>query len=138
MDAVGHDGLHGLAVDLGGLQRLHVGRLGGQGGLGDLLGVGLELLVHAHEVGLAVQLDDGAGGAGVVHDGHDGALVGGTAGLLGHGGQTAGAQHVDGLLHVALGLGQGLLALHHARAGHLAELLHHGSGEISHEFLLRE
>ena len=136
MDAVGDDLLDGLAVDDGGLQRVHIGRLRGKRRLGDLLGVGLELLVHAHEVSLAVQLDHGAGGARIVHDGHDGALVGGAPGLLGDGGEPAGAQHVDGLLHLALGLGQGLLALHHARAGHLAELFHHGSGDVSHEFLL--
>ena len=68
MDAVGDHVLDGLAIDDGGFESLHVGRLGGEGRLGDLLGVGLELLVHAHEVGLAVQLDHGAGGARIVHD----------------------------------------------------------------------
>ena len=60
VDSVGHHGLDRLACGVGGLEGLEVGRLGGQGGLGDLLGVGLELVVHAHEVRLAVDLDDGA------------------------------------------------------------------------------
>ena len=61
----------------------------------------------------------------------------GTAGLLGDGGQAAGAQHVDGGVQVAFGLDERLLALHHAGAGHLAELLDQGSGDLrSHgEFL---
>ena len=132
VDGVGEDVLDGLALEGGGAQSLDVGGLGSQSGAAELLGVGLELLVHAHEVGLAVQLDDG-GGLGIIgQNGHDGALVGGTAGLLGGSGQTAGAQHVDSLLHIAIGLDERLLALHHAGVGHLAQFLDHGSGDSSH------
>ena len=74
------------------MRGLDVGGLRCDGSLGDLLGVSLELLVHADEVGLAVELDDGADGAVVGDERHDGALVGGTAGLLGDGGETARAQ----------------------------------------------
>ena len=63
---------------------------------------------------------------------HDGALVGGAAGLLGNGGKATGAQNVDGAVHVAVGLDEGLLALHHAGAGHFAEFLDHGSGDVCH------
>ena len=46
---------------VGGLQGVEVGRLvGKQRRLSDLLGVSLELVVHAHEVGLAVELDESA------------------------------------------------------------------------------
>lgn len=61
-----------------------------------------------------------------------GAFVGGTAGLLGNSGKTAGAQNVDCLVHVAVSLDEGLLALHHAGAGHFTELLDHSSGNVSH------
>ncbi len=132
VDGVGHHGLHRLALGVGGLEGLQVGGLGGQGGLGDLLGVGLELVVHAHEVGLAVELHDGARRGVVGDDGHDRALVGGAAGLLGNGGQAGVAQDVDGLFQVGFGLDERLLALHHAGAGHLAELLDQGSGDLSH------
>ena len=132
MDAVGNDGLDGLAVNLGSLERVHVGRLGGEGSLGDLLGVSLELLVHANEVGLAVELDDSAGGCVLGNESHNGAFIGGTAGLLSNSGKTAGAQNVDGLVHIAVGLDEGLLALHHAGAGHFAEFLDHSSGNVSH------
>ena len=50
------------------------------------------------------------------------------AGLLGRLGETLGAEPVDGCFHVAAGFGQRILAVHHAHAGLLAELLHHSSG----------
>ena len=46
------------------------------------------------------------------------------------------AQELDGLVEVAVGLGQGLLAVHHAGAGEVAELLDVGGGEVSHVTLL--
>ncbi len=62
----------------------------------------------------------------------NGALVGGTAGLLGNSGKTAGAQDVYSLLELALGLYEGLLAFHHASAGHLAEFLDESCGDFCH------
>ena len=58
----------------------------------------------------------------------DQAFGGDAAGLLGRLGKTLGAQPVDRRLHVAAGLGQRRLAVHHPRAGLLAELLHHSCG----------
>ena len=63
---------------------------------------------------------------------HDGAFVGGAAGLLGNGCKTAGTQNVDGLLDIAFSLGQGLLAFHHASAGHLTEFLDESCGDFCH------
>ena len=46
---------------------------------------------------------------------------------------------VHRLVHVALGLHERLLALHHAGAGHFAQFLDHGSSDVSHDdsFLVR-
>src|SRR5262249_61645612 len=48
----------------------------------------------------------------------------GAAGLLGRGGEPALAEQRQRRVHVAAGLGEGPLALHHPRAGRVAELLH--------------
>jgi hypothetical protein len=53
------------------------------------------------------------------------------AGLLGGSGKALGAQRVDGGFDVATGFVQSLLAIHHAGAGALAQVLH-VSGGISH------
>ena len=90
--------------------------------LGELDEVG----VLGDEVGLAVELeqravlaDDDAVGRGALE-----AL----ADVLG----ALDAQELDGLVVVAVGLGQGLLAVHHAGAGGVAETLDVGCGELSH------
>ena len=62
----------------------------------------------------------------------DQALGGGAAGLLGRGRKALLAQPVDGGFHVAVGLGQRLLAVHHARAGLVAQLFHQRSGDLGH------
>ena len=81
-----------------------------------------ELLVLAHEVGLGVDLDHHAH---AVDDGGIGHALGGdAAGLLLRGGQALLAEDLHGLVHIALGLGEGLLAVHHAHAGHLAQGLY--------------
>jgi hypothetical protein len=54
-----------------------------------------------------------------------GAALGGLGGALD-------AEQLDGLVEVAVGLVERLLAVHHAGAGELAELLDVGSGEVSH------
>ena len=91
-----------------------------------------------HEIGLAVDLDQHADLAAAVDVRADGALGGHPAGLLGRRGETLLAQRVDRLLHVALALVEGVLAIHHSGAGALPELLDHLSGDFSHDvFLLR-
>ena len=132
VDSVGDDSLDGLAVNFGSLEGIQVSRLAGQRSTSDLLSVSLELLVHGHEVGLAVELDKRASLAVLGDERHDGAFVGGTASLLGDSGKTAGAQDVDGLLQFAFGLHERLLALHHASAGHFTEFLHESGSNLSH------
>ncbi len=60
-------------------------------------------------------LDDGSLGA--VDGNADEAFGGNAAGLLGGLGEATGAQPVDSRFHVAVGLGQRLLAIHHPDAG---------------------
>ena len=53
---------------------------------------------------------------------------GGDAGrFLGGLGQALGAQPIDGRFHVAVGGGKRCLAVHHAYAGFLAQVLHHAA-----------
>ena len=47
-------------------------------------------------------------------------------------GETFFAQPVDGLLQLALGLGERHLAVHHAGAGLVAQLLHHAGADSGH------
>ena len=130
-DVVGQDFLHGAAVRIGGAEkRADIRRAAVQRQLGDVADERLELLVLGDEIGLGVDLDDRALGA---LDGNaDEALGGGAAGLLGGGGETLGAEPVDAGLHVAIVLHQRLAAIHHARAGALAQILGEGGGDFSH------
>src|SRR3546814_1023611 len=66
-------------------------------------------------------LDHGA--AGAFGSDADQALGGHASGLLGGRGEALLAQPVDRGLEVAAALGQRLLAVHHARAGRLAQFL---------------
>ena len=76
------------------------------------------------EVGLAVDLDDGAGAA-LVADGRVGHTLGrDTAGLLCGLGKALFTQPVDCLIHIAVACGECLLAVHHADVGHLTESLY--------------
>src|SRR6185369_13414429 len=77
----------------------------------------LEIVGASHEVGLAVDLDHHADLAPGVDVGTDQPVLGRAAGLLGGGREPLGAQQFDRFVHVALGLGEGLLAFHHAHAG---------------------
>ena len=106
--------------------------------LGELSSEAGELGVAADEVGLGVDLDEHAHGRVSRDERGDGALVGRATGLLGERSQTAGAQDVDSGVQVAVGLGERLLALHHAGSGALAELLDHAGGDVSHRWYLPE
>jgi hypothetical protein len=96
--------------------------------LRDLGDHGLELLVAGDEVGLRVHLDDG--GPWCPDGDADEAFGGDARRLLGGLGEALGAQPVDGGFHVATGGGERRLAIHHAYAGLLAQVLHHGSGNV--------
>ena len=94
----------------------------------------LELLVLTNEVGLSVDLDHNT--HTVDHSGVSSTLSGDTASLLGGSGQALLTQVLDSLVDVAVRLSQGLLAVHHANAGHLTQGLHINSGK-SHFHILQ-
>src|SRR3954454_3206848 len=119
-------GRNGLAVDLGREQGVDVGRLLGEDDVEQALGERDEVGVLGDEVGLAVELEQSAV---LVHD-H--AVGGGALEALADVLGALDAQELDGLVVVAVGLGQGLLAVHHAGAGGVAETLDVGCGELSH------
>ena len=94
---------------------------------GNALDEVLELLVLADEVGLGVDLDHDAH---AVDDGSVSHTLGSdAAGLLRGSGETLFAQVLDRLVDVAVALGQSLLAVHHAHAGHFAQVLNISSGK---------
>ena len=115
--------VHGLvAVGLAGQQSLHVRGVLGDDHVGAGVDKSLELSVLSHEVGLGVDLDDHGHLAAVRDLGEGHALGGNTAGLLLGGSQALLPQEINSLVHVAVTLGEGLLAIHHAAAGHFPEL----------------
>ena len=104
--------------------------LGLQRGLGDARCQFLERFVAGDEIGLGIDLDQRrllrVGGEA------DQAFRGDAAGLLGGLGEALGPEPIDRRLDVAFGLGQRRLAIHHARAGLVAQVLHHGCGNRRH------
>ncbi len=132
MNHLGEGGLDGLAVHLASEKGLNVGRLVVADNLGDVGGKAGELRVGGDEVGLASDLGESTGGTVLGDVGGDGALVGVATGLLGGSGKTVLAEDVNSGVHVAVGLDESLLALHHRGVGHLAKLLDHSGGDLSH------
>ena len=122
-------GLDRHAAHLGGLDLLHVGA-DVERDLRDHLDQALELFVARNEVGLGIDLDDDALVARCQRA--DQALRCDAAGLFGGLRQTLLAQPVDRRLHVAVVLGERLLAVHHADAGRLAQVLDHRRRDCCH------
>ena len=132
MNHLGEGSLDGLTVHIAGEQSLDIGRLVVANDLGDLGGKTGELGVGGNEVSLAGDLGEGTHGAVLGNIRSDSALVGVATSLLGGGGETVLAEDVDGGVHIAVSLDESLLALHHRGVGHLAELLDHSGGDLSH------
>ena len=109
-------------ADLGGLDLLDVGA-DLERDLRDHLDEALELVVARDEIGLGVDFDHDALGARGQRA--DQAFRRDAAGLLGGLRQALLAQPILRGLHVAVGFGEGCLAVHHARAGLLAQFLDH-------------
>ena len=129
-NVVGQRVSHGAAARIGSsLQRFNVIRTEAQRRFGGLAHKVLELVVLGDEVGFRVDLYGHTLGAGNSHANQ--AFSGGAAGLLGNRGKALGAQQVNGGFHVAIGVVERLLAIHHAGAGALAQVLH-VSGGVSH------
>ena len=106
---------------LDGLESREVGGELGDGSVCDGSGEGLEVGRGSHEVSLAAEAHED--GLPTLHAGKDGTLGGLVVTALGKGGLAFLAEDFDGALEVAFGLGKGLLAVHHAGAGHVAQLL---------------
>ena len=128
-DRVRNRGLDRDGADLGGLDLLDVGA-GVERDLRDHLDQSLELLVARDEVGLGIDLDHDALGAR--RQRADQAFRRDAAGLLRGLRQALLAQPVDRRLHVAVVLGERLLAVHHADAGRLAQVLDHRRCDCCH------
>ena len=126
----------GAASDGAGQQGVHIGGVLIQDGLGAILHELDKGGVLGDKVGLGVDLNDHAHLLLLVLDGADNALGSDAAGLLGDLGKALLPQQVDGLLHVAVGLGQRLFAVHHAAAGGLAKILYILGGKSHSRFLL--
>ena len=94
----------------------------------------LELIVLRDEIGLRIDFDRSALGA--LHFNADQTFGRGAARFLGGGGKPLGAQPIHRRIHVAAGLGQRLLAIHHARAALLAQVLHRGCRNLGHNPIL--
>ncbi len=90
----------------------------------------LKVIIAGHEIGLGIDLDHHAD---IVLDRDADKAVGGDApAFLGGLGEAFLAQPVDGGLDIASRFGQRVLAVHHARAGLLAQILDQPSGDRSH------
>ena len=116
-------------------QRVDVGRILLGDDLGHALDEVVERLAVGDEVGLAVDLDHNAD---TVDDGSvSHTLSSHAAGLLRLGSEALLAQIHDGLFHIALALDEGLLAVHQAAAGGLAELVNNSSSDSHSDILLK-
>ena len=104
--------------------------VGVKGNSGDAANEILESFVAGNEVGLGIDFDDDSLVA--TRCNADQAFSRGAARLLLGLGNALGAQPIDRGFHVATGLGQRLLAVHHARAGALAQNLDHFSCNSAH------
>ena len=124
-------GLAGLVGDVlvegvtgGGLHSLEGGEVGrelGDGGVGDGSGEGLEIRGGSHEVGLATEADED--GLSAVYTAEHSTLGGLVFTALGEGGFAFLAQDFHSTLELTGSLFEGLFAVHHASAGHVAEFL---------------
>ena len=137
-DEMSHRFGHGLAIiELGLPQGLDVaGDI--QRRRGDLPGQRLEAVIARDKVGLRVEFDHRPGHAGAIRaDGDRNHAFGGyPVRFLGGFRQPLGAQPIDGGFHVAMGLLQRLLAVHHADARLFAQRLDQGGGNLGHGILL--
>src|SRR5215813_7070442 len=119
----------GEVTDLAGLDCFHSGA-DIEGHIGDHAHKALELLVAGDKVGFRIDFDDDALEA--TDRNADQAFRGDAPGLLGGLGKPFLAQPVNRSFHVAVGLTERGFAVHHARAGLVAELLNHLSAYVRH------
>ncbi len=90
----------------------------------------LEIGIAGDEIGLGIDLDDGA--RVVVDADRDEALGRHPARFFRGGGQTLLAQPIGGVFDIAVGLDQSFLAIHHAGAGLISQFLNQAGGNLTH------
>ena len=117
-------------------ERLDIRGIVLQNDLADILDESDEQIALCAEVGLAVDLDNGADAAlgadlGICH-----AFRCDAAGLLCSLCKALFAEPLNCLIHITVGLGQGLLAVHHADVCHLTESFYVLCGKCHYIFLL--
>ncbi len=104
-----------------------------QRGLGDEFDEALEVVVSRDEIGLGINLHEHALSA--LDDKADEAFGGDAARFLGGLGEPFLPQPVDGGFEIALGFRERRLAVHHADAGLLAQLLDEARTDLGHGLL---
>ena len=114
---------------LGSAERLDVGTVL-EHELGNVADEFLKQLVLGNEIRLGVHFDERP--ANAFDSSADETFGGGPASLLGGSRKTLGAKPVDRGFHLAVVLGERLLAVHHAGAGALAQFLHICGRDLSH------
>ena len=103
------------------------------GGLAhEFLGESDEVLVLGDEVGFAVQFEERRGATVGGDLNSEDALAGLAVSLLVARGDSLDAEDFDGLLVVAIGFNEGLLAIHQTRTGTLAQIVDRLSGDSGH------
>ena len=118
--------LDGLVACAGRFECVDVSGFGRDGGSHDLVGQRLELRVLGDEVRLAVQLDEHA------VPGRDQTFGRGALGALADILGALDPQRLDGLVEVAVGFHQRVLAVEHSGTGQLPQSLDVGSGVVRH------
>ena len=122
-DLSGQSLIYGLAgVKLPGLSQesVNVSCAGLQCLLCHLCHIALEFLILSHEISLSVNLNCYGLLAVLGNLQHNDTLCCDSAGLLLSGSQSLLSQELYSLVHITLGSGQGLLAVHHSGTGHLS------------------
>ena len=102
----------------------HVARIAGRNVHRDVVHQLLEIIRACHEIALAVHLDQHANLAAGVNVAPHRSFTGHARRLLRRHRDTLLAKNYDCLLHVSLGFGQSLLAIHHRGPSLLPEILH--------------
>jgi hypothetical protein len=91
---------------------------------GDIVHQFSEVVGASYKIAFAIHLNQHTDLASCVDVAGDGTFTGDTGSFLLSDGGAALTKNDDGLFHIALGLGQGLLTVHHGRSGAFAELFH--------------
>ena len=127
--------LNGQVAHLASLERVHVSRILLHDNVSQIRYKLLEVCILCNEVGLGVNFDHAGYAALSANLCTNHALCSDTASLLCSLGQTLLAQQLNSLVEIAVCFLECLLAVHHAYAGHFAQLLYVSSSKSHFIFL---